>query len=589
MALPRWTDTQILDQLITGNRWYGQTITYGFPTTTASLTGEAEKAGFQELNSVQQNYATLALTLWDDLIAPDFSRTNLYADVEFALSDTGVSYALAYYPRSGTVWFNKNESGLTSPVIGDHGFMSYIHEIGHALGLDHMGDYDGEGDWSPSSYQDSSVYTVMSYFGPDWQKGSGDVAWADWTGADGKLYSPQTPALYDIQAIQKIYGLETQTRVSNTVYGFNSNVTGIEKDIFDFSLNKSPIITIFDSDGVDTIDLSGWSTPSEIDLTPGSYSSANSMTNNIAIAFSATIENVVGGRGNDKLTGNASNNSLEGLGGNDTINGGEGVDVVKFTGVLKDYQINYDKTSRSFTVADTIFNRDGQDLVSFVEYFQFSDVTLATTNFLERDPVNGSDGNDFWVAKIGDQQFNGLTGFDTLFLSGNRLDYQVNKIDGKIFIVDNISGRDGNDVAISVEELKFKDGELIFDVPETTNNTLVYRLYKAAFARAPDESGFRFWLEASKNNLSIDQIAGNFRASTEFIQKYGSNLTNAAYVDQLYQNVLGRAGEQAGQNFWLEQLSSGKVTDNQLLVYFADSPENKINTAQNVDNGYWLV
>ncbi len=589
MALTKWTDTQILNQLISDARWYGLTISYGFPTSSNGLTGEDEKPGFKAFTASQQDIATLAINLWDDLIKPDVLKTTLTSNIDFAYTNTGIEFAHAYYPQDGTIWLNKNESVLTSPIIGEDGFLTFIHEIGHSIGLNHMGDYDGEGDWTPSSYQDTTVYTVMSYFGPDWEKGKGDVAWADWVGTDGKLYSPQTPALYDIQAIQKIYGAETTTRTGDTVYGFNSTILDGEKQIFDFTVNKNPIITIFDSEGIDTLDLSGWAAASQIDLTPGAFSSGNFMTNNIAIAFSATIENATGGKSNDRLTGNSANNALKGLGGNDELIGGLGTDTAIYSGNYKDYKISYDTTKDTFTVADQVPGRDGSDSVSEIEYFQFTDIKIASNELTPKDPVVGSTGDDLFKALIGDQDYNGLSGFDIITMSGHRADYQIYTSNSKILITDTVKGRDGSDMAVSIEELKFEDGVLLYDFSDNPTAASVYRLYKAAFARSPDEAGFRFWLDNNAKGVSLDEIAGSFRTSSEFVNKYGSSLNKQAYVDQLYLNVLGRSGELAGRDYWVEQLTSGKITDNNALIYFADSPENVMNTASNIDGGFWLV
>lgn len=340
--LTDWTSAQILAQLDTGYRWTGSTISYGYSASAGTIySGLGENAGFSTLDSGQQLMAGLALGLWDDLIAPDMQAAAgqvdfASADIEFGMSTTGVDYAHAYFPEIGSVWFNPSynygTNSLTTPAIGSHGFSVYIHEIGHALGLDHMGDYDGEGVWTPSAYQDSTVYSVMSYFGPNWGGGEGNgeglVAWADWVGSDGMLHAPQTPMLGDILAVQAIYGAETATRTDDTVYGFYSTVRDASAAIYDFTRNTQPILTIFDSDGVDTLDLSRWKTDSFIDLAPGSFTSCNAMTNNIAIAYGCWLENAVGGYGADVISGNALDNRLSGGAGDDMINAMEGRDVV---------------------------------------------------------------------------------------------------------------------------------------------------------------------------------------------------------------------------------------------------------------------
>ncbi|MFM9942133.1 MAG: M10 family metallopeptidase [Hyphomicrobiaceae bacterium] len=344
MALATWTDSQIIAQLDSGSKWVGSRITYSFATNSSAIyTGSGEGSGFTALNAAQQAAATRALLLWDDVIAPDMVRaasgTNYASsNLEFGTSTTGIGYAHAYYPGVGSVWFNSSygagsgTNDLVSPKIGNHGFLTYIHEIGHALGLDHMGAYNGSQTSGPSSYQDSTVYSVMSYYGPSWGGGSsageGLVAWADWVGTDGRLYAPQTPMLNDIMAMQAMYGVETTTRIDNTVYGFSSTVTGTQESIFNFTLNKNPIICIFDSAGIDTLNLSGWSTSSIIDLAPGGFSSGNGMTMNISIAYTCNIENAVGGAGADTISGNSLANRLSGGAGNDRIYGLLGNDVL---------------------------------------------------------------------------------------------------------------------------------------------------------------------------------------------------------------------------------------------------------------------
>ncbi len=342
MALPSWTSAQVLAQLDSGLKWTAATITYSFPQSSSGVySDDGEAAGFRPFDTPEFDAARRALQMWDDLIAPDMMEVTpgnswWSSDIEFAFSSTNVAYAHAYFPQAGTVWLNAGETSgdnnLSAPTPGSHGFFTYIHEIGHALGLEHMGEYEGAHATTPSSFQDSTVVSIMSYYGPNWgsgvANGEGLVAWADWVGADGQTYAPQTPMVNDIMAAQAMYGVETGTRTGNTVYGFNSNVTGSAAAIFNFGVNENPILTIFDSAGIDTLDFSGYDTPSVINLAPGGASSANHMTNNIWIAASSLIENASGGSGDDFIYGNTGANILYGNAGNDSIFGGSGSDVL---------------------------------------------------------------------------------------------------------------------------------------------------------------------------------------------------------------------------------------------------------------------
>ena len=366
-----WTLNQVLNQLNSGSLWSGNTITYSFPTSATNMyTGGGEAGGFKPLSNVQITMAEYALTGWDDLIAPTFVEGTGKTNIEIANTTTGIDYAHAYFPNTGSVWFNSDYGDVRNPVIGDYGYGTFIHEFGHAMGLDHMGNYNGNGSWEPSSYQDSTVLSIMSYFGPDHHDGEGKVMWADWV-KNGTTYSAQTPMLNDVMAIQAMYGADTTTRTGTTVYGFNSNISGNAGKIFDFDVNGNPIVCIYDASGNDTLDLSGFSTKSTISLVAGTFSDCNDMTNNISIAYSATIENAVGGSANDTITGNDVGNVLTGGRGNDTINGGAGSDVAVFSGAYADYTV-VSNGSGSYTVTDNAGN-DGKDSLTSIELLRFAD------------------------------------------------------------------------------------------------------------------------------------------------------------------------------------------------------------------------
>jgi len=398
MAVANWSLNQVLAQLDGGSHWTSNTITYSFPSSASGLyTGNGEGPGFRAVNAQQQSLMTLALTTWDELIPQSTAAgTPGSTNIEFGYTSTGIGYAHAYYPGNGSAWFNATEDSLVSTSIGEYGFQTFIHEIGHALGLDHMGDYNGNGNWAPSSFQDSVVLSIMSYFGPRYAAPnySGEVMQADWYDLNDNVHSPQTPMLNDVYAIQTIYGVSTTTRLDDTVYGFSSTVGGATAAIYDFTQNPHPILTLFDSGGSDTLNLSGFSAPGRIDLHAGAFSSVNHMTNNIAIAYNTTIENAVGGSGIDVIIGNDGNNRLEGRGGNDEllgsagddvlvggagndeIDGGAGTDTAVFEGNFASYTIT--QAGGRITLSSTA---SGTDTVLNTERFQFAD-TLRTLDQL---------------------------------------------------------------------------------------------------------------------------------------------------------------------------------------------------------------
>ncbi|MBE9610634.1 Ig-like domain-containing protein [Chitinilyticum piscinae] len=410
MALATLTNEQVLAQLDSGYKWNTglATYTYAFPTSATGLYSQGEATGFAAVSAADQVWIKLALQSWDDLIPQNFqqiSSTNYQsANIEFGYSSTGVSYAHAYFPGIGSVWMNSGSASLKGAMVGSYGFMAVTHEIGHAMGLEHMGEYNGSATVA-NSFQDSQVLSLMSYFGPQGSSPytSADNQQADWVGSDGRSYCAQTPMLNDVLAIQTMYGVSTTTRTGDTVYGFGSNITDNSKALYDFALNKNPILCLFDSAGIDTINLGGWNTASTLYLQSGKLSSCNDMTNNLSIAWSATIENAVTGGGNDFIQGNdvanrieagAGDDRLEGCGGDDLLFGGAGSDTVVVTGLFAQYSFTYDPATQGVSVSG---GSTGLDWLYGCEYVQFGDTGKTVQQLIE---LSGGSAGDLYAPTL---------------------------------------------------------------------------------------------------------------------------------------------------------------------------------------------
>ncbi|MCC6887185.1 MAG: M10 family metallopeptidase C-terminal domain-containing protein [Hyphomicrobiales bacterium] len=389
---PVWTDSQIISQLDSGLHWSGSSLTFGFPAN-ANWFPYAEKNGFSEFSAAQKSAATLAVKLWDDLMAPDFTQAanGSTAHIKFSNTTTDIGYAHAYFPGgwagAGSVWLNpaygdnSGTNNLVNPTVGKWGFQAYVHEIGHALGINHPGTYNGGAptyDANALYAQDSLQYTVMSYF-------TANNTGADWVASDGRSYYAQTPMLHDVMTIQAMYGVETTTRSGDTTYGFNSSA---DVWVYNFSQNLHPIVCIYDAGGTDTLDLSGWSYSAVINLAPGSYSHCDMMTYNVSIAYNTWIENAVGGAGADTLVGSTIANSLDGRAGSDTLTGAGGNDIFV-------YGVGYG--------ADVItdFSGDVIDLSGMAGVTGFADVLARAAQVGANTVINFGSGNTLTLQNVG--------------------------------------------------------------------------------------------------------------------------------------------------------------------------------------------
>lgn len=331
--------------------------------------------GFAPFTAEQRDATREAIALWDDLIAVDFVEKNgAGADIVYMNTSTGPAQASAYTPFlngghgrfgkiQGDTFVNQDQADNFDLSPGGYGFTTLVHETGHGIGLSHPGDYNF-GSGGPITYadsaeyfQDSAQFSIMSYFHAGNTGATGFVNWS--TG--GYYQNPQTPMVHDIAAVQAMYGADTTTRTGDTTYGFNSTA---DREVFDFTQNINPFLTIYDAGGHDTLDLSGWTVDSVLDLREGHYSSgygeqpvaaelnalyglnlpqefwdalyagqtANPgfLSDNIGIAYGTVIEDGVTGSGHDTLIGNDVDNRLDGGGGSDTYTGGGGADTFVF-------------------------------------------------------------------------------------------------------------------------------------------------------------------------------------------------------------------------------------------------------------------
>jgi len=264
------------------------------------------------------------------------TATDTSVDIFFTDNDLGSAYAYA----AGTSYSNGVDYSVIN-VSSDwysslSGFdtythQTYLHEIGHVLGLGHQGLYNGSGAYSTDAQfaNDSWQASMMSYFSQTQNP------------ATGASYAfLQTAMSVDWLALDNIYrsyGYGTSNAFNgDTVYGVNTTITAAVSRIFnEFSLYAdTTAYTIVDASGYDTIDVSNFSADQQINLAPSqaastipSISNIGGRIGNLTLAVGTVIEAAIGGAGNDSFFGNAAANNFRGGGGNDSFTDSFGSDV----------------------------------------------------------------------------------------------------------------------------------------------------------------------------------------------------------------------------------------------------------------------
>jgi hypothetical protein len=397
------------------------------------------------------------------------------------------TYEVAGSQKAGDVWLNTDAPWDDGFGPGSYGLSTLLHEIGHALGLAHP----FEGATRLPLAEEGYAYSLMSYTAFAGSPGS----WVD--------YEPTTPMLYDLLAIQHLYGANVTYRAGDDTYVYLQGESYLE--------------TLWDAGGSDTIVWEASTQGGLIDLRNGDWSQLGDARtywnadfsqswldgSTVSIAFGVQIENAVGGDAADRLIGNDAANRLEGRGGGDWLEGGPGDDTL--------------------------------------------------------------------IGGAGDDRIDGGEGLDHARLAGQATaaTIEVNESGATV------TGADGSDLLSGVERLLFDDLAVALDLDGAAG--AAYRLYRAAFAREPDLPGLGYWIDAFDAGAAPLDAAAGFLGSAEFAQRYGAAPDDDTYLRALYQNVLDREPDAAGQAYWAPLLGAGLTTRARMLVDFADSAENREN------------
>ncbi|MBA5723815.1 M10 family metallopeptidase C-terminal domain-containing protein [Candidatus Liberibacter sp.] len=323
---------------------------------------------FIGFGSDEKNVVRSALEKWSQVTGITFYETSDHCDIKF---ENNLSARYYCSPSDGSQYhmcINLPKPNLPQQKIweGTYHYYAALHEIGHALGLSHPGNYNGFATYGKDNdfENDSHSTSVMSYFGQD----------TNFSAIKDTVGYSITPMVADILAVQEIYGLPKE-KLENNIYQISVE-----------SINPDGILVVqalYDSGGYDTLNTEYLGRVNNyITLNPEEWSDLGGYRKNFVIARNTIIEKAIGGDGNDIIIGNVADNTLKGGSGENIIDGREGLDTALYDSHSRQKKIYH---FNEITIVYDI-SQQNRDRIVNVEKLEFSDDQINLSD-LERKSI----------------------------------------------------------------------------------------------------------------------------------------------------------------------------------------------------------
>ena len=195
--------------------------------------------------------------------------------------------------------------------------------------------------------------------------------------------------------------------------------------------------------------------------------------------------------------------------------------------------------------------------------------------------LSGDAGNNRFMPGAGNNAIDGMGGIDTVAYTGAKSNFTIERGVYGVKVTDK-SGALGSDNLINVERIQFGDGWKAIDIDGIAGQ--VYRLYEAVFGRPSDAAGMGYWIDRMEKGTSLLQVSKEFITNQpEFDKLYGTNPSDGEFLTKLYANILDRAPDEAGYQYWV-----GRIVDSsreQILMEFSEGFENQAQVIGTISGG----